>query len=317
VALNVLALAGGVGGAKLVHGLAQTHPAEHLTVIVNTGDDFEHLGLVICPDLDTVVYTLAGLADPKRGWGRADETWNFLRTLEDLGGPTWFRLGDRDLALHVERTRQLAQGRTLSDVTSAICEAFGVRVRVLPMSDQAVRTIVLTEEGELSFQEYFVARRFEPCVKGFRIEGAQEARLPQGAVQALQAADLVVLCPSNPWVSLDPILSIPGLREAIAAKPVCGVSPIIGGKAVKGPAAKMYRELRIEPTAAAYVRHYQHLLEWVFIDNEDAELAPRISELGVQVQVTNTIMKDTQGRRRLAQELLHHAQGRLGQGGNV
>jgi LPPG:FO 2-phospho-L-lactate transferase len=316
VALNVLAFAGGVGGAKLVHGLAQALPADQLTVIVNTGDDFEHLGLVICPDLDTVIYTLAGLADPERGWGRADETWNFLHTLQRLGGPTWFRLGDHDLALHVERTRQLKQGRSLSEVTSAICSALDVRVGVFPMSDQAVRTIVLTEVGDLPFQEYFVARRFEPRVEGFRIEGVQEARLPPLAEPALASADLVILCPSNPWVSLDPILSIPGVREAIAGKPVYGVSPIIGGKAVKGPAAKMYRELGIEPSAEAYVKHYQGLLEWVFIDREDADLAPRISELGVQVHVTNTIMKDTKGRRRLAEELLHHAQDRIAEGGN-
>lgn len=313
--LNVVALAGGVGGAKLVHGLAQLHPAERLAVIVNTGDDFEHLGLLICPDLDTVVYTLAELADPKRGWGRADETWNFLQTLERLGGPTWFRLGDHDLALHVERTRRLKEGKSLSEVTSAVCEAFGVRVPVFPMSDQPVRTIILTEAGELPFQEYFVAGRFEPRVKGFRIEGATGARVPPGAAQALQSADLVILCPSNPWVSLDPILAVPELYEAIASKPVYGVSPIIGGKAVKGPAAKMYRELGIEPSAEAYARHYQDLLEWVFIDDEDVDLAPRISELGVYVQVTNTIMEDAKGRRRLAQELLHHAQTQMEGGG--
>lgn len=306
--MNVLALAGGVGGAKLAHGLALALPQQRLTVVVNTGDDFEHLGLSICPDLDTVVYTLAGLADPQRGWGRADETWNFMQTLSRLGGPTWFKLGDRDLAIHIERTRRLREGGSLSEVTSEIAQALGLQVSVVPMSDQPVRTIVLTDEGELPFQRYFVARRFEPRVEGFHFQGAREARPAPQFGKALQGADLVVLCPSNPWVSLDPILSIPGIRQDISEKPVYGVSPIIAGKAVKGPAAKMYRELGVEPSALAYARHYQDLLECVFIDRADAGLEPQIKALGVNVQVTDTLMKDPRGRQRVAEELLQIAE---------
>lgn len=305
--VKVVALAGGVGGAKLVDGLAAVLPTGDLTVVVNTGDDFEHLGLTICPDLDTVLYALAGLANPETGWGRADESWNFLQALERLGGPTWFRLGDRDLALHAERTRRLREGESLSQVTEALCRQLGVAVRLLPMSDQPVRTMVDTEEGELAFQEYFVARACEPAVRGFRFAGASSAQPAPGAMAAMDEADLIVFCPSNPWVSIDPILAVPGIREAVSARPSVGVSPIVAGAAIKGPAAKMYAELGIEPSAMAVAQHYRGLLQVLAIDSQDAALAEPISALGIQPIVTNTLMTDRSERRRLAERVLASA----------
>lgn len=304
MALRVVALAGGVGGAKLVDGLARVLPPEYLTVIVNTGDDFEHVGLDICPDLDTIVYTLAGVANPKTGWGRAGETWNFLGTLDELGGPTWFRLGDRDLALHVERTRRLRSGWTLSEFTQQVCERFNIDVRVIPMSDDPVRTIVVTHEGELPFQEYFVAQRCEPVVCGFRFQGVELAKPAPGVVEALSTADAVVFCPSNPWVSLDPILAVPGIQPAIQSKIVVGVSPIIGGKAIKGPTDKIYRELGIAPSALAVAEHYRQILTGFVCDREDHLLAEEIGQLGMKTLVSNTVMRGLDDRHRLALEIM-------------
>jgi LPPG:FO 2-phospho-L-lactate transferase len=304
MALNVVALAGGVGGSKLVDGLAEILPPDHLTVIVNTGDDFEHLGLTICPDLDTIIYTLAGLANPQTGWGRADETWSFLETLEALGGPTWFQLGDRDLALHHERSRRLKEGQSLTEVTRYVCRVLDISVTLLPMSDQPVRTIVIADEGELTFQDYFVARRCKPRVKGFRFAGVDTAIPAPGVMEALSLADLIVLCPSNPWVSLDPILSVKGIRDAVSEKPVVGVSPIVGGKAIKGPAAKMYTELNLQPSAYTVVEHFQDLLAGIIIDKLDQHLAPDIQALDLHVLVTNTIMKNKRDRISLGQEVL-------------
>ncbi len=303
---NILALAGGVGGAKLAHGLAQLLPPENPTIVVNTGDDFEHYGLTICPDLDTVCYTLAGLANPTTGWGRADETWHAIENAARLGGPDWFRLGDRDLGTHLERTRRLRAGQPLSHITHDFCRAWGIRHTVLPMSDDPVRTIVDTvEHGELPFQEYFVHQRCEPRVRGFRFQGARAARPAPGVLEAIQNADAVVICPSNPWVSIGPILAVPGLKSALEAKPVVAVSPIIGGKAVKGPAAKMYRELGITPSALAVARHYRGLLTGFVFDNTDAHLQAEIQHLGIQILVTNTLMRNVSDRRRLAQDVLH------------
>jgi LPPG:FO 2-phospho-L-lactate transferase len=208
---HVVALCGGVGGAKLAHGLAMALPSRELTIIVNTGDDFEHLGLYIAPDLDSVTYALAGLSDAVRGWGRRDETWTFMQALKDLGRDSWFQLGDGDLALHVERTRRLAQGATLSEVTTVFCRAFGIKVRILPMSDDAVRTRVLTTDGWLNFQEYFVQRQCRPAVREFQFAGAETARAQPDALAALRRVDLraVIICPSNPFVSIEPILAIP------------------------------------------------------------------------------------------------------------
>ncbi|NMB86817.1 MAG: 2-phospho-L-lactate transferase, partial [Chloroflexi bacterium] len=235
--MKVVAFAGGVGGAKLVDGLARCLNPEDLTVVVNTGDDFDYLGLRICPDLDTVCYTLAGLANPVTGWGRENETWQVLGHLTALGGPSWFKLGDADLATHLERTRRLASGESLSGVVRGLCETWKVPVGVLPMSDQSVSTIVHTREhGELAFQEYFVKYACAPVVTRFEFRGIEEAQPAPGVLEAIRATDTVLICPSNPWVSIAPILAIAGIREAIQGKKVVAVSPIIGGKAIKGPA---------------------------------------------------------------------------------
>ena len=300
--MKIVALAGGVGGAKLAHGLAQILPPEDLTVIVNTGDDFEHLGLYICPDLDTVCYTLAGLANPETGWGRADESWNVITNLEKLGGPSWFRLGDRDLATHLERTRRLKEGGALSQVTRDFCAAWGVRHTVLPMSDQPVRTVVETDEGDLPFQEYFVHRRCGPRVKGFRFEGADSAEPAPGSREAIRSADAVILCPSNPWVSIDPILAVLHPPSPAIRRPFVAVSPIIGGKTVKGPAAKMFAELGIEPSALAVAEHYEKFLMGIVVDSVDTELANRIR---IPTLVTNTLMKSLADRAHLAREVLN------------
>jgi LPPG:FO 2-phospho-L-lactate transferase len=299
--LKIVALAGGVGGAKLAHGLAQVLPPEDLTVIVNTGDDFEHYGLYICPDLDTVCYTLAGLANPETGWGRVDESWNVIENASKLGGLDWFRLGDKDLGTHLERTRRLKAGDSLSKITSDFCKAWGIEQTILPMSDQPVRTMVNTQDGELAFQEYFVHRRCEPEVKGFRFDNADKAEPAPGVKEAIQSADAVVLCPSNPWVSIDPILMVIKNID----QPIFAISPIIGGQAIKGPAAKMFRELGIEPTAFAVANHYGDLLKGFVIDNIDAQLIESVRGLNIQTYVTNTLMKGLEDRRQLAGEILN------------
>jgi len=298
--LKIVALAGGVGGAKLAHGLAQTLPPKDLTVIGNTGDDFEHYGLYICPDLDTVCYTLAGLANPETGWGRVNESWNLIENASKLGGPAWFRLGDQDLGTHLERTRRLKEGQTLTQITKEFCKAWGVEHEVLPMSDQPVRTIVETEEGDLAFQEYFVHRRCEPRVKGFRFEGAQLAKPASGAREAIQSADAVIICPSNPWVSIDPILQVVKRVEKL----VIAVSPIIAGQTVKGPAAKMYRELGIEPSALAVAKHYCDLVTGFVLDTLDLQLEENIRSLNMRTLVTNTLMKSHDNRKQLAVDVL-------------
>lgn len=299
--MKITALAGGVGGAKLAHGLAQILPPENLTIIVNTGDDFEHLGLSISPDLDTVCYTLAGLANPETGWGRVGETWNTITNIEKLRGPAWFRLGDQDIATHLERTRRLKEGQSLSQITRDFCEAWGIQHVILPMSDSPVRTIVNSDEGELPFQEYFVHRRCEPRVRGFRFDGAEEAEPTPGVREALTSADAVVFCPSNPWVSIDPILQV--VKEI--NKPIVAVSPIIGGKTVKGPAAKMYAELGIEPSALAVARHYRTILTGFVLDNADSESEMDIKALNVQTLITDTLMNQPTDRARLANDVLH------------
>ena len=299
--MKIVALAGGVGGAKLAHGLTQILPPEDLTIVVNTGDDFEHYGLYICPDLDTVCYTLAGLANPETGWGRIKESWNVIENASKLGGPDWFRLGDQDLGTHLERTRRLKAGDLLSQITKDFCRAWGIAHTVLPMANQPVRTIVETDEGELAFQEYFVHRRCEPRVKGFRFEGADSAEAVMGACEAVRAADALVICPSNPWVSINPILQVLPKIE----KPVYAVSPIIGGEAVKGPAAKMYRELGIEPSAFAVANHYRGLVSGFVLDSVDAQLIESVWGLNMRALVTNTLMQSHDDRQRLASDLLN------------
>ena len=261
----IIALSGGVGGAKLALGLSRVLPPEDLLVVVNTGDDFEHLGLSISPDIDTVMYTLAGLANRELGWGRHDETWSFMETMEALGGETWFRLGDRDVALHVERTRRLRRGESLSAVTNALAAKMGIPQRIVPMSDDPIRTRLLTGEGWLDFQEYFVHRRCEPVVSQLEFHGAATARPHPEFMAALADPRLqaVVICPSNPFISVEPILAIPGVRDAMAncAAPVIAVSPIIAGRAVKGPTAKMMTELGLDPSAGTVAQRYSDLLD--------------------------------------------------------
>ncbi len=302
--MKIVALAGGVGGAKLADGLAQVLDPGDLTVVVNTGDDFEHFGLYIAPDLDTVCYTLAGLANIKTGWGRLDETWEAISNIERLGGPAWFRLGDRDLGTHLERTRLLHAGLPLSSVTGKFCGTWNVKQHVLPMSDEPVRTVVKTDQGELAFQEYFVHRRCEPKVKGFEFLGAPEAVPAPGVLEALENADAVVICPSNPWVSISPILAIPGMRAAIERRPTVAVSPIIGGATVRGPAAKMYSEMGISPSALAVAAHYHGLAKGFVVDRVDSELQSSIARYMMWVLVTETFMQTPQDRRRLAEDML-------------
>jgi len=305
---KVLALSGGIGGAKLALGLDRVLPPGKLIVVANTGDDFEHLGFSISPDLDTLVYTLAGLNNEELGWGRRGETWTFMSALERLGGETWFRLGDGDLGTHVERTRRLRDGATLSEVTDELCRRLGVAARLLPMSNDPVRTRLRTDEGWLDFQDYFVRRRCEPAVREVAFGGIDHAVPHPDFMAALRAPGLraVLLCPSNPFISIEPILDLPGVRDAIAASPapVIAVSPIIGGRAVKGPTAKMMRELGLTPTAAAVSRRYQGLLDAVIVDHADARDG---ADHGATVVAASTLMTTLAEKMALAAKVLETA----------
>ena len=304
----ILALAGGVGGAKLARGLADVLSPEELTIAVNTGDDFEHLGLHICPDLDTVMYTLAGLNDPVRGWGLAGETWQFMHGLEMLGGETWFRLGDRDLATHVERTRRLRAGESLTAVTRALCTGLGIHHRVTPMSDDPVRTLVHTGEGVLSFQDYFVRRRAQPVVTELEFSGAATARIA-GALRAALDHPLlsaIVICPSNPYLSIAPVLALAEVNAALRNRhvPVIAVSPIIAGRALKGPAAKIMRELGKTPSSLEVANYYAGLIDALVVDHADAPLSAGIERLGIRALVTATIMNAPGERIALANQVI-------------
>jgi LPPG:FO 2-phospho-L-lactate transferase len=306
--MSVLALSGGIGGAKLALGLYRILPHGVLTVVANTGDDFEHLGLAISPDIDTLLYTLAGLDNPQLGWGRCDETWTFMAALERLGGETWFNLGDGDLATHVERTRRLGTGESLSEITDDFRRRLGVSVRLLPMSNDRVRTRLRTAEGWLDFQDYFVRQRCTPVVREIAFAGADVARPQPDFLAALADANLraVVICPSNPFISIDPILGLPGVREALRAcdAPVIAVSPIIGGKAVKGPTAKMMAELGLPVDAAAIARYYGDILDLYVADEADAN---EVADLGVPVRVARTLMSSLEDREALARVVLETA----------
>jgi LPPG:FO 2-phospho-L-lactate transferase len=306
--VSVVALSGGVGGAKLALGLARVLPAEELLIVANTGDDFEHLGLAISPDIDTVMYTLAGLANQELGWGRQDESWSFMETLAAIGGETWFRLGDRDLAVHVERTRRLRAGETLSAITDDLCRRLGVGPRVLPMSDDPVRTRVRTDDGWIDFQDYFVHRRCEPVVHELAFHGAAAARAQPVFLAALADPRLkaVVICPSNPFISIEPILALPGVRAALAgcAAPVIAVSPIIGGRAVKGPTAKMMAELGTPPSAGAVARRYGDLLDGYVVDFADMD---QVAGIGARVTLGQTLMTTLADREALARTVLQAA----------
>lgn len=299
--MTVVALSGGVGGAKLALGLSRVLPPDELMVVCNTGDDFEHLGLSISPDIDTVMYTLAGVANPELGWGRADETWSFMETLEVLGGETWFRLGDRDVAVHVERTRRLRIGETLSAVTEDLCRRLGVGPRVLPMSDDPVRTRVRTDEGWIDFQEYFVRQRCEPAVHELAFHGASTARAQPEFLAALAdpRTTAVVICPSNPFISIEPILAVPGVRAALAdcAAPIVAVSPIIGGRAIKGPTAKMMAELGLTPSAGGVARRYGDLIDGYVCDFADMD---QVADISARVTLGQTLMTTLADREALA-----------------
>ncbi len=298
-------MSGGIGGAKLALGLSRIVPAGELTVIVNTGDDFEHLGLAVSPDLDTVMYTLARLDDPQRGWGRRDETWGFMAALAALGGETWFKLGDADLATHIERTRRLRAGERLSSITRDFCRRLDVTAQVLPMSDDMVRTRLRTGEGEIDFQDYFVRRGCAPAVLEMRYAGSSTARAQPEALAILRDSCLraVVICPSNPMLSIEPILAVSGLRDAVARcpAPVIAVSPIIGGRAVKGPTAKMLADLGSPVSALAVARRYSDLLDGYIIDVADAADA-RLFD--IPVTVAKTLMATLADREALAREVL-------------
>jgi LPPG:FO 2-phospho-L-lactate transferase len=307
---RVLALSGGVGGAKLALGLVHALPPEELLVVANTGDDFEHFGLLVCPDIDTVTYTLAGMSNLETGWGRAGESWNAMEALAQLGGETWFRLGDRDLALHLERTRRIAAGETLSTITADIARRLGIRAAIAPMSDQPVRTVVETPDGPLPFQHYFVREQCRPRVTGFRFEGAETARPAPALTEALErGVSGVVICPSNPFISIDPILAVPGVRQALRhnGAPVVAVSPIVGGRAIKGPTAKMMTELGLASGAAEVAEHYRGLIDGFVLDRSDAESAAAVERLGVAVLVTGTVMQSLDDKTRLAEETLAFA----------
>jgi LPPG:FO 2-phospho-L-lactate transferase len=301
----VVALSGGVGGAKLALGLSRVLPAQELLIVANTGDDFEHLGLSISPDIDTLSYVLAGLDNPVTGWGRRDETWSFMETIGSLGGADWFRLGDRDLALHVERTRRLKAGETLSQVTADVCRRLGVAARVLPMSDDRVRTRVRSDSGWIDFQDYFVRQQCRPVVRELAFDSADKARAQSDIIAALKGGKVraVVICPSNPFISIEPILAVPGMREAIAAcgAPVVAVSPIVGGRAVKGPTAKMMQELGLAVSSASVAKRYRDLLTGYIVDQADAEGIPG------KVHIASTLMTTLAEKEALARTVLTFA----------
>ena len=301
----VLALAGGVGGAKLAWGLAQILAPEELVIVVNTGDDATFHGLHVSPDVDTVMYTLAGLANPETGWGVAGDSSQVLEMLARYGAETWFQLGDRDLALHIRRTELLSQGKTLSLATQELSRRLGVEHAIVPMTDDAVRTVVTTEEGEMPFQVYFVKHRCVPRVRSVTFAGADEAGVSPGFDRALNEAGALVFCPSNLYLSIDPILSIPGVRRRIAnfQGPRVAVSPIVGGEAVKGPLAKMMTELGREATCTAVARHYVGLCDVLVTDEADRASAAEIEALGIRADVAPTVMHGPEDRVKLAQRV--------------
>jgi LPPG:FO 2-phospho-L-lactate transferase len=301
----VVALSGGIGGAKLALGLSRIVAAHDLRVVANVGDDFEHLGLHISPDADTLMYTLAGLDNTKLGWGRRDETWSFMETLSVLGGEDWFRLGDCDLAVHIERTRRLQQGETLSAITADFCRRLGVGPRVLPATDDRLRTRLRTDDGWLDFQDYFVRLQCRPIVRELAFDGAVDARPHPELLAALSDERLraVVICPSNPFISVEPILAVSGMREALSAcaAPVVAVSPIIGGRAIKGPTAKMMTELGMAPSAAAVAKRYGDLLDGYVMDMGDADEAKYVAP---RVTLAPTLMTNLAEKEELARVVL-------------
>ncbi len=309
--MKVCALAGGVGGAKLASGLQDVLPAGDLSVVVNTADDFDLWGLHICPDLDTVMYTLAGISNPETGWGIEGESFETLKMLERYGEETWFKLGDRDLATHVLRTSRMRIGATLTEITAELSGALGVKSAVLPMSDDPVSTVLVTPEGRLEFQEYFVRRGQRDEVLGIELRGVEEARPTERVLAAISGAETIVLCPSNPVVSVGPILALPGMMEVLAssAAPKVAVSPIVGGRALKGPADRMLASLGHEVSATGVARMYAGLVGGMVVDRTDEEERSGIEALGMRVLVTGSVMRDAEDRARLAAESLEFGAG--------
>ena len=303
--MKIVAFAGGVGGAKLADGLAQCLDPKDLTIIVNTGDDFEHFGLSISPDLDTVCYTLGNLANPVTGWGRENETWNILDEIKKLNGSDWFNLGDRDMATHLERTRRLKEGQPLSEITASFCKKWGIDVPVFPMSDTPVRTFIHCKDGRrLPFQEYFVKYHFEPEIQSIEFENIENALVPDKALKAIDEADRIIFCPSNPFVSIDPIIQIEAIQERIANKKITAVSPIIGGKALKGPAAKMFAEFGEEASAIEVARHYKNILSFFILDRQDEDQITAIEGWGIMCKALDIFMPDKSERKRLAVQII-------------
>lgn len=312
---QVLALSGGVGGAKLSLGLQEVLADDALQVVVNTADDFDHIGLRICPDLDSVMYAMAGLNDEQRGWGLAGESWNGLAALERLGAQSWFQLGDKDLATHIYRTQMLREGSSLRDVTATLSKALGVNARLLPMTEHPVATVMQTADGELPFQHYFVREQCRPVINGFYFNGIEDAKPQPDFLRLLTdpGTRAIVICPSNPFVSVKPILDLPGVAQALARRsaPVIAVSPIVSGVAIKGPAAKMMSELGVPATAAAvaqyYAEHYGDLLDGFVLDSTDADGVEQVERLGVKPLVINTLMKSVDDKKQVARDVLAFA----------
>lgn len=312
---RVLALSGGIGGAKLALGLKKVLPPERLSIVANTADDFEHMGLTVCPDIDTLVYTLAGLSNTQLGWGRAGETWAFMAAAEALGGETWFKLGDSDLAMHVLRTMRLGQGTTLTAITADVCRSLDVGAEILPMSDRPVRTRLRTDQGWLDFQDYFVRLQAKPAVREIIYQGADTAAPPDRLMALLSGdtLDAIVLCPSNPFISLEPILAVPGIRDALekSPAPIVAVSPIIAGQAVKGPTAKMLRELGFEASATAVLARYADLIDAFVADPRDIP-ALAAYDTGVALVAEDIMMQTLADRERVARAVLGAAAGLTG-----
>jgi len=308
---NFVALTGGVGGAKLVLGLSRILDDSQLTAIVNTGDDFWHLSLPICPDLDTLMYTLAGEVNPETGWGYRDETWEYMQALERHGAATWFRIGDQDLATHLLRKQLLRKHSTLTEVTQTLCSQLSIQIQILPMSDKPVRTQVVTDQGRLNFQHYFVRERAEPVVREIEFSGAENATLTPAILAALSDPDLaaIIIAPSNPYLSIDPILAVPGMRAALhaATAPIVAISPIVGGAAIKGPTAKIMNELGTKPSSAAVSQHYADLLDGFIVDECDREMVSEVEKPGLSVGIYDTIMQSLEDKIRLARETLEFA----------
>jgi len=298
--VKIVALAGGVGAAKFLEGLVRIVPQENISIIVNTGDDEEFYGLYVCPDLDIITYTLAGIVDKNKGWGIKGDTFNCLEMLSKYGYETWFKLGDKDLATHIHRTLLLKQGRRLTEVAEDIAKKLGVKAKVIPMTDNRVRTMIVTDRGVLKFQEYFVREKTKVKVKKVYYEGVEKATPSPEALQALREADLVIVCPSNPILSIGPIISLREIREELRRKKVTAISPIVGGKALKGPTDRLMRDLGIEPSAYSIAVLYKDFLDLLIIDEVDKHLKKEIEKVGIKVEVTNTVMKTIEDKINLA-----------------